>query len=117
MSPTPGIELIEHDGFTETYDEIGDEDDCRAIELALMNIRHSPYDSHFLQADYEGYRDVFAGNYRIVFVICAECIGNGYVDRIDCADCEEIHGENQRDPQSVIKLIHLEDVIPKHRAS
>lgn len=113
MSSSPDIRLISHKGFDETYEEIDDKEEHVQIELAIMDIRNNPHSvSRFMQAKYEGYREHIRGSYRIIFAICSECISHGYVDDIDCADCEEIHGQDQIDPQPVLKLIHLENIEP-----
>lgn len=110
--------LISHPGFDDAYEEIDDPDLCREVELALMDIRANPFEpSRFLQAEYEGYRSYSRGRYRIVFVVCSECIGKGYIGQIDCSDCVDIHGEGQESPQQIIKLIHLDDAQGVSRAA
>lgn len=118
MSSQRDYEFIQHEGFQSTFDSVSDEDDCQTIELALMEIRENPATvSKPMKAKYEGYRSHIKESYQIVFVICHECIGQGYVNKIDCKDCESIHGSDQKDPQPIIKLIDLDDISPMDRAS
>lgn len=115
-SPDPDFRLISHEGFDEGYDELGEENQMQ-IELALMEIRASPRNiSRFMQAKYEGHREYTRDSHRVIFAICPECISHDYIGDIDCDDCEEIHSEDQADPQPVIKLIHLENIEPVRRA-
>jgi mRNA-degrading endonuclease RelE of RelBE toxin-antitoxin system len=93
------------------YEDLSKEYDELKIEQALMGIKENPrHVSKLLNAGYEGFRFVVAGNIRIIFVCCDECIGWGNTEKIDCADCESIHGSNQENPQKIIKLFKFEDI-------
>ena len=119
MSNEPDYELRVIDNqVQEEYQRLSGKYDEVAIDKALMEIKNNPRAvSTLLHANYEGFRSLSLQNVRIVFVCCDECIGWGHVNEINCEDCESIHGQNQDDPQKVIKIFRFEDISVIDRAS
>lgn len=119
MSNGPDYELIPvSDEFLDAYEDLCREYGGVEIDKMLMEIRENPkVVSSMMQASYEGFRSYRNDPIRVLFVCCDECIGRGHVDEIDCDDCETIHGENQCDPQQVVKLFTIEDISSIARSS
>lgn len=119
MSKEPDYELkVIDDEVQGEYQRLSGKYDGVEIDRALMGLRNNPRSvSTLLHAKYEGFRDVLLSDVRIVFVCCDECIGWGHADEIACDDCESIHGENQEDPEKVVKIFRFEDISAIDRAS
>lgn len=119
MSNEPSYELKVIDReVQDEYERLSGKYDGVEIDKALMQLKEHPrQESTLLHAKYEGFRSLTLPNVRIVFVCCDECIGWGHVGRIDCEDCESIHGQDQDDPEKVIKLFYFEDITGFDRAA
>ncbi|WP_152415907.1 type II toxin-antitoxin system RelE family toxin [Halovivax asiaticus] len=105
MSEGENFEARQQPKFERDYKKLNKQGKGDSVIEGVQGIVEDPKgNSTRLKGEYEGKRKHRNDPIRIVFSSCPECIERDDMEHNACADCEDLHGENQEDPQKIIKL-------------